>query len=88
MRMAENQENVETLHKKLIDSENLRMQLASKAERVEADVIKVEKEGEAQRVSDEQEKQSMHASYGRLEGIVISHLSNLRSALDDDLKTM
>jgi predicted transcriptional regulator len=75
---------MENVHSQLIVSDRNRMHLLSKAERVEADSIKMEREAEAEKLQQEQEKQVMFSSYEKLEKVVISHLKNFRVALEDD----
>jgi len=53
-RLGENQTSIEALHKKLIEGDKDRMHLATKAERVEADAVKLERETEAEKLLQEQ----------------------------------
>jgi kinetochore protein Nuf2 len=53
-RSGENQTAIEALHKKLIEGDKDRMQLAAKAERVEADAVKLDREADAEKILQEQ----------------------------------
>lgn len=53
-RSGENQATIEALHKKLIEGEKDRMELAVKAERVEVDAVKLDREADAEKILQEQ----------------------------------
>ena len=77
-------ENISSLHKDLIDCESAYIKSNIKAEHVKTDSIMAEKELEAARAQQDQQKQLMHASYKRLEKIIIDHLHTLRDRMDTD----
>jgi DNA repair exonuclease SbcCD ATPase subunit len=54
VRSTENKELITDLHKKLIDAENIRIQMINNAERVDADALKIEREAEAEKIHQEQ----------------------------------
>lgn len=56
-RSHENQSSIQQLHQRLIEGDNHRLSLTSKAERAESDVFKFEKEAEAEKHFQEEEKQ-------------------------------
>jgi kinetochore protein Nuf2 len=82
-RGADSQKAIEELHKQLIDAENFRMQIRARAERVEGESQRLEREMEAEGLLQEQEREDMVASYQRLEKHVISHLHTFRKALEE-----
>ena len=82
-RGADSQKTVEDLHKQLIDAENFRMQIRSRAERTEGEAQRLEREMEAESLLQEQEREDMIASYHRLEKHVVAHLHTLRKTLEE-----
>lgn len=56
--------------------------MKSKAERVEGEAIRIEKEMEAEHLSQEQEIEDIKITYQKLEKKVIHHLQSLRKVLD------
>jgi len=78
--------NISSLHKDLIDCENTCMKFGIKVEHIETDSIIADKEMEAVKFQQEEEKRLMHTSYNRLERIIIDHLQRLYAALDNSSK--
>lgn len=87
-RGTDTQRQVEELHKRLLDAENSRVQVRTKAERSEGEAQRLEHELQTEGISQEQEREDMVASYRRLERIVVSHLSSIRKVVEDDRPMM
>ena len=62
------------------------MKFGIKVEHIETDSIIADKEMEAVKFQQEEEKRLMHTSYNRLERIIIDHLQRLYAALDNSSK--
>ena len=75
---------IDELHKEIIESDNLRVQIRQRTERAESLCVQAEREADAEKVMLEQEKKDMVQSYQRLEKVVVNHLRNLRNAVTDE----
>eukprot|EP01038_Epipyxis_sp_PR26KG_P008092 gene8092-10961_t len=77
----ETHSTIDQLHQQLIDAEAFRMQLRGKAERVSAEVVRVEKEVDAENIAFDQEIEEIKASYQKLEKVVCNYLQGFQKAL-------
>jgi len=83
-RGAETQQAVDDLHRQLLEAENARAQIKSRVERAESEAQRIEREAEAEQQAQEQERADMVACYQRLEKGVITHLQDLRRAIEEE----
>jgi kinetochore protein Nuf2 len=82
-RGEETQQAVDELHKQLVDAETARTQVKARVERAEGEALRIEREAEADEVAQEQERADMVSTYQRLERGVVSHLQDVRRALEE-----
>ncbi len=81
-RAQDTQDNMENLHKQIVEAEAFRLQVKNRGERLEGEVQRLEAELEAENASKEQELLEIKMTYGKLEKKVIAHLQKLQRTLE------
>lgn len=81
-RASEGQENMENVHKQIVEAEAFRMQVKNRGERLEGEAHRLEKELEVENAAQEQELSDIRQTYGKLEKKVIAHLHDLQGLLE------
>jgi kinetochore protein Nuf2 len=81
-RGEEQQKQTEVLHQQLVEAESFRVQVKSRAERMETEVKRVEKEFEAEAAVMEQDLADIQCAYQKLERKVVRHLQNFQKAME------
>lgn len=81
-RATDSQENMEALHKQIVEAEAFRLQAKSRAERLEGEAQRLEKELQVENATRDQELQDIRSTYAKLEKKVIVHLQSLQRQLE------
>lgn len=82
VRCADSQNLVDDLHRQIVEADGFRLQVRSRAERVDLDVARLEKEYDAENQQYDNEIADITQSYKKLERIVSSHLQGLQRVVD------
>jgi kinetochore protein Nuf2 len=75
---------IKALHEEILRAEQGRTGVRQKVEEIENARVAAEREADAERAAQEQEKKDMVRSYQKLEKVVVAHLRSIRGAVDTD----
>jgi len=76
------QQTIDDLHKRLIEADAFRLQVAARVERQEGEADRLEQELATENGTQEAEISDISTSYQRLEKVVVAHLKDLQNALE------
>lgn len=80
-RSEETRKTLDELHKQLVEAESFRVQIRGKAERVDAEANRIEREIQAEHLLQEQEINEIKSVYSKTEMKIVSHLQGVQRLL-------